>query len=161
MVDTKEAYEEKIRALIDPAVEAQGMELILVECLRMKTRWIVRLYIDKPGGVTIDDCSDISHQAGDILDVHDVPPAAYTLEVSSPGLNRPLSRDKDFLAYRGQQISIKTSIKIEGMRNLRGLLVDFVDEDGRKTLQLEVGGKTCHIPRAVVLDAHLEYNFNE
>jgi len=64
----------------------------------MKSRWLVRIYMDREeGGVTVDDCALISHQLGDLLDVHDVPPGPYTLEVSSPGLDRPLSRDKDFL----------------------------------------------------------------
>jgi ribosome maturation factor RimP len=159
MVAMKEAYEEKIRALIEPAIEAEGMELILPECLMMRGRWIVRLYIDKPDGVTIDDCSVVSQLVGDILDVHDVLPAAYTLEVSSPGLNRLLARDKDFIKYRGQCVSIKTMMKIDGTRNFRGVLVDYIDKDGQKELLLEVGGKSCTIPRQAILNAHLEYGF--
>jgi ribosome maturation factor RimP len=161
MVAMKEAYEEKIRALIEPAIEAEGMELILSECLMMKGRWIVRLYVDKPGKVTIDDCSVVSQLVGDILDVHDVPPAAYTLEVSSPGLNRPLARDKDFVKYCGQRVSIQTMVKIDGIRNFRGVLVDYVDKDGQKALLLEVEGKSCTIPRKAILNAHLEYDFKE
>jgi ribosome maturation factor RimP len=156
-----EAYEEKIRGLAEAPIAAEGMELILAECLKMKTRWTVRLYIDKPGGVTIDDCSVISHLVGDILDVHDVPPGAYTLEVSSPGLNRPLARDRDFLKYRGRGIRVKTREKIEGSRNFCGILTDYLEVDGRKVLLLEVGGTSRTIPREAVLHAHLEYEFTE
>lgn len=161
MVAMKDAYEEQIRVLIEPIIEAEGMELILTECLAMKSRWVVRLYIDKPGGVTIDDCSFVSQMVGDILDVHDIPPVAYTLEVSSPGLDRPLYRDKDFLKYRGQNVKIKTAEKIDGIRNFQGLLVDYVEHEGNKTLLLKIGDKTCYIPRKAVLSAKLEYNFKE
>ena len=161
MTTAKEIYEEKIRALIEPVIEAEGMDLILCECVMMKPRWIVRFYIDKPGGVTLDNCSTISHLVGDILDVHDEPPTAYTLEVSSPGLNRPLARDKDFLLYRGRHVNIKTNVKIDGMRNFRGVLVDYIDRDGKKALLISVGERSITIPREAIHNAHLEYDFNE
>ena len=158
MIDTKEAYEQRITELVEPVIGAEGMELVLTECLRMKTRWIVRIFIDKPGGVTIDDCSEVSRLVGDILDVHDMPPAAYTLEVSSPGLDRPLVKDGDFLKYRGELVTVRTRAKIGGARNFRGRLMDYVDEGGMKALLLDVGGKPFAIPREAVLHAHLEYD---
>ena len=158
MIGTKETYEESIRNLAEPAIEAERMELVLAECLIMKSRWTVRLYIDKPGGVTLEDCSEVSHLVGDLLDVHDVLPVPYTLEISSPGLDRPLARDKDFLKYRGQSVNIKTKTKIDGMKNFRGVLVDYIDEDGKKALLVSTGGKSYHIPRETVLHAHLEYD---
>ncbi|MDD5170803.1 MAG: ribosome maturation factor RimP [Syntrophales bacterium] len=161
MFETKESYEDKIKALAEPAIEAEGMELILAECLIMKSRWVVRLYVDKPGGVTLDDCSDVSHLVGDILDVHDVLPVAYTLEISSPGLDRPLARDKDFLSYRGQRVNIKTKTKIDGVRNFQGILMDYVDENGEKVLIVDVQGKSVRISRQDVLHAHLEYDLKE
>ena len=150
-------YETKIRELAEPVVEAEGMELIYAECLKMKTRWVVRLFLDKEGGVTLDDCAAISDQLGDIFDVHDVPPGRYTLEVSSPGLDRPLERDKDFLKYRGADVFIRVDEKIDGTRNFRGKLVDFIDEDGRKTVILDVAGIVRCIPRDRVIKAHLIY----
>mgnify|MGYP003820911149 CR=1 FL=1 len=156
MVETKEAYEEKIRCLVEPAVEAEGMELVLASCLMMKGRWVVRLYIDKPEGVTIDDCAVVSQLVGDILDVHDALPVAYTLEVSSPGLDRPLVRDKDFLAYRGRRVTVTTFAKIDGSRHFRGILVDYREEKDEKTLWLDVGGQTCAIPRQAVQSARLD-----
>ena len=159
MAGNKETYEERIRALADPMLEAEGMELVLAECLIMKNRWTVRLYIDKPGGITIDDCAGVSHLIGDILEVNDVLPVAYTLEISSPGVNRPLARDKDFLSYRGCRVTIRTHEKIEGIRNFRGILVDYLLEGGCKTLRVEVGQNIVSIPREAVSSAHLEGEF--
>ncbi len=113
------AYKEKIEQLILPVIEAENMELVDVECLKMKSRWLVRIYVDKEGGVTIDDCSNISRQVGDILDVHDTPPGSYTLEVSSPGLDRPLVRDVDFLKALGRMITVRLREKMEGSKNFQ------------------------------------------
>ena len=149
-------YEGKIRELAEPVAEAGGMDLIYVECLKMKSRWVVRLYLDREGGVALDDCAEISNQVGDILDVHDVPPGPYTLEVSSPGLDRPLDRDKDFLKYRGSNIFIRLDEKLEGIRNFRGMLVDLVDEDGKKMILLDADGAVHRIPKDRVVKAHLD-----
>ena len=150
--------EEQIRQLAEPVLASVGMELIQVECLKMKARWVVRIYMDREqGGVTLDDCALISNQLGDLLDVHDVPPGPYTLEVSSPGLDRPLQRDKDFLKYRGSRINVRLKEKIDGRRQLCGELIDYEDEDGRKVLVVGERGKTYRIPREAVLKANLEY----
>jgi ribosome maturation factor RimP len=151
------AYEEKIRELAEPVVEAEGIEMVLAECLKMKSRWTVRLYLDKEGGITLDDCAAVSNQLGDILDVHDVPPGPYTLEVSSPGLDRPLDRDRDFIKYRGAEVSVRLEEKLDGSRNFRGKLIDFVDEDGGKVLLMDVMGTIRRIPRDKVAKAHLVY----
>jgi len=152
------SHEEQIRQLAEPLLASVGMELIQVECLKMKTRWIVRLYMDREeGGVTLDDCALISNQLGDLLDVHDVPPGPYTLEVSSPGLDRPLQRDKDFLKYRGSRIKLRLREKVDGRRHLCGELTDYEEETGRKVLVVTESGKTYRIPREAVLKANLEY----
>ena len=151
--------ESKIRELAEPLIEAEGMELICAECLRMKSRWLVRIYIDREGGVTIDDCETISNQLGDVLDVNDVPPGQYTLEVSSPGLDRPLERDKDFIRYKGARVLIKTDEKIEGTKNFHGKLMDYVEENGQKIVVLDVSGMIRRIPRERVTKARLEYEF--
>ena len=159
MADNSVTYREKIRQLIEPVIESEGMEIIDVECLKMKFRWLVRIYIDKEGGVTIDDCSEISKQVGDILDVYDVLPGSYTLEVSSPGLDRPLTRDKDFIKYLGSTVRIKTGEKLDGVKNFHGKLNDYLDENGAKTLIVDVSGKIYRIPRDMVVKAHLVYEF--
>jgi ribosome maturation factor RimP len=159
MADNSVTYREKIRQLIEPVIESEGLEIIDLECLKMKFRWLVRIFIDKEGGVTIDDCSEISKQVGDILDVYDVLPGSYTLEVSSPGLDRPLSRDKDFVKYRGSTVRIKTGEKLDGVKNFRGKLNDYLDENGAKILIVDVSGKIYRIPRDMVVKAHLVYEF--
>ena len=153
---TESAYKEEIWELADPVAESLGMEVIQVECIRMKSRWIVRLYLDKDGGVTLDDCSRVSAQLGDVLAAHDLPPGPYTLEVSSPGPDRPLSRDKDFLKYIGQRIRIRLSEKLEGSKHFRGRLVDFLVEEDRRVIVLEVGEGKIRIPRESVWKANLE-----
>jgi len=150
--------EEQIRQLAEPVLASTGMELVQVECLRMKARWVVRIYIDREkGGVTLDDCALISNQLGDLLDVHDVPPGPYTLEVSSPGLDRPLQRDKDFLKYRGSRIDLHLREKIDGRRHFRGELTDYEEGEGGNILVVRIAGKTYRIPREAVLKANLVY----
>jgi len=151
LIDLKE----KVRLLAEPVAAAEGMELIHVECLKMHTRWIVRLFLDKESGVTLDDCSVVSNQVGDIFDINDLIDGPYTLEVSSPGFDRPISRDQDFLKYRGSQVNVKTSSKIDGIKNFNGHLVDFIEEDGQKIIVIEVSGKNYRIPKVEIIKANL------
>jgi ribosome maturation factor RimP len=81
------------------------------------------------------------------------------LEVSSPGLDRPLNRDKDFIKYRGYKVRIKVGEKLEGVKNFQGKLIDYLDENGRKILIVDVSGKIYHIPKDLVIKAHIEYEF--
>jgi len=152
-------YGQQIAGLVEPLIESEGMELVHVECIRGKIRWLVRIYIDKEGGITVDDCAGISHQVGDVLDVHEMPPGSYTLEVSSPGLDRPLTRDRDFLKYIGYRVKVRTGDKIDGKRNFTGKLIDYLEEEGKKNLILDVEGKLHNIPREVVIKANLQYEF--
>ena len=146
---------EKIRQLAEPVVSSEGMELIHVECIKMHTRWIIRLFLDKEEGITLDDCANISNQLGDVFDIREVINGSYTLEVSSPGLDRPISRDEDFLKYRNSRVDIKTAVKIEGSKNFHGILVDYIEETGRKYVLVDVAGKICRIPRHDILKANL------
>ena len=148
---------EKVRELAEPVVSGEGLELIHVECLKMHAGWVIRLYLDKEEGVTLADCTEVSNQLGDVLDVHDLVKGRYTLEVSSPGLDRPISRDQDYLRYRGSKVDIKTAQKIEGVRNFHGILVDIIEENGQKVVLVELSGKQYRIPRAEILKANLVY----
>ena len=151
-------YEEKIWRITEPAIVSEGMELVCVECLRMKSRWIVRLYIDKQGGVTIDDCALISDRVGDLLAVHDVPREPYTLEVSSPGLDRPLVKVEDFHRFQGETAVIQTACKIDGMRNFKGVLKGCTtDAGGNAMVMIEVAGKLVSLPKEGIARARLEY----
>ncbi|MDA8124190.1 MAG: ribosome maturation factor RimP [Deltaproteobacteria bacterium] len=152
------SHEDQIWQLAESVLAAEGMEPILVECLKMQTRWVVRIYMDREeGSVTVDDCARVSNQLGDLLDVHDVPPGPYVLEVSSPGLDRPLYRDKDFLKYRGSEVTLRLGERIEGRRKFSGELVDYEVADGIKTLVIRSAGKTFRIPREAVDKANLIY----
>ena len=146
---------DKIWQLAEPIAASEGMELIHVECLKMHSRWVFRLYLDKEGGVSLDDCTDVSNQLGDVLDVHDLSRGPYTLEVSSPGLDRPISRDQDFQKFQGAKVKIKTNSKIDGMKNFQGTLVDFVEEDGRKIARIDVAGKIYSIPKSEIVKTNL------
>ena len=146
---------EKIWQLAQPVATSEGLELIHVECLKMHTRWIVRLYLDKNGGVTIDDCTSISNQLGDLLDIQDLIKGTYTLEVSSPGFDRPISRDQDFIKYEGFKVNIKTGIKIEGIKNFRGILSNYIEEAGHKINLIDVSGKTYRIPKSEIVKTNL------
>ncbi len=152
-----ETYEEKIRELAEMLITADGLEVVLVECLKMKSHWLVRVYIDKEGGVTVDDCALVSDKLGDVLDVHDVPPGQYTLEISSPGLDRPLHRDKDFIRYRGSRIHVRLLEKLEGRRDFRGELTAYEDDAEGKVVVLVANGETFRIPREKIARANLEY----
>lgn len=146
---------EKIRQLAEPVVASEGMELIHVECMKMHSRWIVRMFLDKEGGITLDDCARISNQLGDIFDIREVINGPYVLEVSSPGFDRPISRDEDFLKFRNRKVDVKTAVKIEGIRNFHGILLDYIEEDGRRLVLMELAGKIYRIPRQDILKANL------
>ena len=150
-------YREKIWELTEAILTAEGMELVEAECLRMPSRWLVRIFMDKEGGVTLDDCSEISQQLGDVLDVHDVPPGPYTLEVSSPGLDRPIVKDSDFVKYRGSMVDIRLREKVAGVKHFKGKLLDYIEEDEQKLLIVDISGTACRIPRRMVVKAFLVY----
>ncbi|MCD6486523.1 MAG: ribosome maturation factor RimP [Syntrophobacterales bacterium] len=153
------SYREKIIELVEPVIESEKMELVDVECPKGKTRWMVRIYIDKEGGVSLDDCAMISGEVGDLLDVNEIPPGSYSLEISSPGLDRPLARDKDFIRYAGQIIKIRVAEKIEGKKNLKGRLVELIEKEGEKIVVINVEGKVYNIPRSMIVKTNLQYEF--
>ncbi len=146
---------EKIWQLAEPVVLSEGMELIHVECVKMHSRWVFRFFLDKEGGVTLDDCTSVSNQLGDILDVHDLSRGPYTLEVSSPGLDRPISRDQDFKKFLGAKVKIRTIVKIEGIKNFQGTLADYTEEDGRKVVRIDMADKRYSIPKSEIAKANL------
>ncbi|MBW2594431.1 MAG: ribosome maturation factor RimP [Deltaproteobacteria bacterium] len=154
-----QSYREKIMELVDPVVESEQMELVDVECLKGQSSWMVRIYIDREGGVTLDDCAGISGEIGDLLDINEIPPGPYNLEISSPGLDRPLARDRDFIRYAGHRVRINVAEKIDKRRNFKGRLVDFVEKDGELVLVVDVEGKIYNIPRNMVVKANLQYEF--
>lgn len=144
---------ERVRALAEPMLADRGMELVEVEFRREARGWILRLYVDRPGGVTLDDCQRVSEELGDHLDVEDVIEHPYGLEISSPGLDRPLTRDADFVNFVGKGARITTHEAIEGQRNFRGRLAGLAD--GAVLLKL-ADGRQVRIPRGIITKARLE-----
>src|SRR3989337_223784 len=99
---------DRVHAIADPIFSNEGMELVEIEYRRESRGWVLRLYIDKEGGVTLDDCTHVNREVGRSLDVEDFITTPYTLEVSSPGLNRPLKNEKDFSRYLNHRVKVKT-----------------------------------------------------
>ncbi|WP_372678811.1 ribosome maturation factor RimP [Desulfosarcina sp.] len=129
------AFVDSVARLADPLCTAEGMELVHVEYQREPGGLTLRLYLDKPGGVTLDDCVDISRQLEDILDVHaqDAPP--YRLEVSSPGFDRPVGKLDDFTRFMGHRAKIRLTTAMNGRKNFTGVLAGVIDD----MVQLQVG----------------------
>ncbi|HAG51005.1 MAG: ribosome maturation factor RimP [Deltaproteobacteria bacterium GWC2_42_51] len=144
----------QVKELSEPILTQKGMELVDVEYKMEQGSWVLRLYIDKPGGVTVDDCSDVSTELGMLLDVKDIITHAYNLEVSSPGLDRPLTKEKDFLKYTGKKVRIKTKQPISGRRNFSAILDGFSEG---KIFLFDSEGKKWEIPFDSVEKARLEY----
>lgn len=118
-------YEAKTETLITPIVEEMGYELVDVEFVKEGTEYYLRVYIDKEGGVNIDDCVAVSRRFNEILDAEDYIAEAYTFEVSSPGLERPLKKDKDFARSIGKQVLVKTYKQIDKQKEFTGELVSY------------------------------------
>ena len=139
-----------------PVIEDIGFELIDVEYLSVSGRWVLRLFIDKEGGVTIDDCVSASRELGDLLDVKDVINNEYVLEVSSPGLNRPLKREKDFIKFIGNKIKCRMAVPVDGQKNFSGSLKDF--KEGMIFLKTE--SRIVELPLEGIEKANLVYEFD-
>jgi ribosome maturation factor RimP len=105
--DQQAQIRRQVEEISEPLVVAEGMELVDLEYRREGPRWVLRLFIDKQGGVTVDDCARISREVGDLLDVKDIIPQAYVLEVSSPGLNRRIRKKEDFSRFVGQKVKLR------------------------------------------------------
>lgn len=134
-----EGIEDKIRALASPVAEGFGLELVDVTFTSEFGRRILRIYIDKPEGVTVDDCERVSREMSTLLDVEDPIPQNYNLEVSSPGLDRPLKTEKDFVRFIGRRARIRSKEALDGRRNFKAVIdgagdgqVSVTDFDGKK-----------------------------
>ncbi|MDL1965516.1 MAG: ribosome maturation factor RimP [Candidatus Desulfofervidus auxilii] len=145
----------KVKELVMPILGDEGLELVDVEFQREKQGWVLRVYIDKPGGVTLDDCTDISYQLSAVLDVEDLIDTSYTLEVSSPGLTRPLKELSDYERYKGQLVKIKTYKPIDGKKVFRGKLIGLENE----IVKIEDEKGEHEIPFEIIAKANLNLEF--
>lgn len=133
---------EQLMALAEPLLGQLGYELVELEYAPGRARSLVRVFIDKAGGVTVDDCERVSHELSALLDVEDPVPAAYTLEVSSPGLDRVLRTPEHFRRFLGDRIRLELKAAREGRRRYTGRL-QSLDEQG---VELEVDGAIVRVP---------------
>ena len=138
----RETYEAKTEELLQPLVDAHGFELVDVEYVKEAGNWYLRAYIDKPGGIAVDDCEVISRALSDKLDEEDYIEESDILEVSSPGLGRPLKKEKDFKRSIGREIEVRTFRAIDKQKEFTGILKEFdkdsftiVMEDNEMTFQ--------------------------
>jgi ribosome maturation factor RimP len=157
-----ESVSERARRLLEPLVAREGFELVEVEWLREGSSWVLRVFVDREGGVNIDHCQELSRTIETVLDVEDFIEPAYNLEVSSPGLDRPLRKPSDFDRFAGQRAHVKTYAPIEGTapdqaprKNWTGTLRGF--RDG--AVEIEVDGHLHRVPHDRIAKAHLEYDF--
>ena len=133
----RETYERQTEELLMPLVDAHGFELVDVEYVKEGGSWYLRAYIDKPGGIAVDDCEVISRALSDLLDEHDFIEDSYILEVSSPGLGRPLKKEKDFVRSQGELVEVRTYRAIQHQKEFTGILNAW--DKGTVTLLMEDG----------------------
>ncbi len=138
--------------LFEPVIESMGYELVGVEFSGGSGHGTLRVYIDSENGVNIDDCAAISHQISGILDVEEPIRQAYDLEISSPGLNRPLFKLADFERFAGRTAKIKLALALDGRKNFRGELQGVADS---RLIRVEVDGEQFELPYADIAKANL------
>ena len=148
----KEKLIKEVWELAEPVVLAKGMELVEVEWQRERQGWVLRLYIDKPGGVNLGDCVKVSEVISDLLDAKDLIHHSYHLEVSSPGIERPLRKKEDFKRFAGDKVRITLKNPLSGRKNFTGLLKGLEGEE----VILEIDGGEIRIPYEEIKKAQLK-----
>lgn len=121
----RETYEQRTEELVLPIVTENHFELVDVEYVKEGGTWYLRAYIDKPGGITVDDCEIVNRALSDLLDEKDFIEESYILEVSSPGLGRPLKKERDFERSLGEEVEIRTYRMVEKQKEFRGILKSY------------------------------------
>jgi len=149
----------QVTELAMPLLDSLGLELVELEYRKEGQGMMLRLYIDKPGGVTLDDCADVSRELSEILDVEDVVHAHYNLEVSSPGLNRPLKKESDYLRYAGRLVKIKTFEMVEDSagNKRKTFLGELLGLEGGSVSMKLTEGQSAAIPLDKIAKANLEF----
>ena len=137
--------------LLEPAIERRGYELVDIELKLGGRDGMLRVYLDKVDGIDIEDCETVSHQVSAILDVEDALSGHYTLEVSSPGLDRTLTKPAHFERFMGEDVRVKLRFPLEGRRNFKGALKS-ADE---KQIEIEVDGQSHSLPLTTIESARL------
>jgi ribosome maturation factor RimP len=141
----------QIWSLAEPLCESEGLELVQVEYQRESAGRILRLYVDKPGGIRLDDCVGVSRQLSDILDVYLEAVGPYNLEVTSPGPERPLAKKEDFDKFNGNRVKIKTYQPLNGRKNFTGVLLGIAGD----AVSLQIDGQTITLAYGNISKARL------
>jgi len=152
------SIDRRVREIAERAAADRGVELVHAEVVGAGRAPVVRVFIDKPGGVTHEDCSEVSRHVGTVLDVEDFIPSAYTLEVSSPGLERGLYRREDYERFAGRPARVKSRVAVNGQRNFSGRIVGVEGES--VVFDDKTNGRVL-IPLAEVVKANLEIDVEE
>ncbi len=147
--------EETVFALAEPTAEKQGVYIVDVDYKKADGEYSLCIYIDKDGGVGIDDCEAFSHAVEEILDREDPIENNYVLEVSSPGADRKLKKEREFLYYKGREVDVKLFKPVDDMKEFTGVLKDFKN----KTAFIECDGKTYEIPAKEAAYIKLSFRF--
>lgn len=151
----KEIYEQKAEALVTPIVEKYGFELVDVEYVKEGGNFYLRAYVDKPGGITVEDCETVSREFSDKLDEADFIDEAYIMEVSSPGLGRPLKKEKDFKRSMGEEVEIRTYRPINWEKEFYGVLTAY-DEN---SVTIDCEGEEKIFQKADIALIRLAFDF--
>jgi ribosome maturation factor RimP len=138
--------------IIEPVLEPEGIELVDIEFKLENGRWVLRLYVDVETGISLDECELVSRQVSALLDIKDPIEHKYHLEVSSPGINRILRKEKDFCRFAGSRVKMRTGKKVDGRRNFAGQLLGVEDSK----VVVEVDGQKMAIPLEDLEKAHLD-----
>jgi ribosome maturation factor RimP len=145
------AVEQQIQAVAEPLIDSMGLALVHVECVVHNRQKFVRIYMDKPNGVGLEDCVAVSRELGDLIDIHIEDIGPYRLEVSSPGPNRPLKTKADFIRFQGERIKIETHDVVEGRRKFTGILEKTNDD----SVTIAVDGKSFDVSGSNIMRAIL------
>ena len=151
----KPKVEDMVREITEPVIGELGLELVDVEYVKEGPAWFLRLFIDKPEGITHDDCQAVSAKVGHLLDEKDPIPMAYVFEVSSPGIDRPLKNPRDFERFKGNKVRATTFAPIEGRKEFIGELLGLVDDQ----VLIEIDGKQIALPMQQTAKVRLEADF--
>ncbi len=144
---------ERVKELVEPIIRSMGYKLFDVE-FKSERGWVLRIIVDKEGGITVGDCEEISKRISALLDVEDIIPVSYLLEVSSPGLTRELTKPAHFEFFKGRLIRVILREAVEGKREMRGYIEDV--KEGILLLREKETGKEYHIPMSFIAKANLE-----
>jgi ribosome maturation factor RimP len=147
---------DRTRGIIEKVVSSEGMELVELELKGNLNNRILRIYIDKPSGITHKDCELVSDQVGTLLEIEDLILGSYTLEVSSPGLTRKLTKDSDFHRFRGRMVKIQTKQPINGTKSFRGILSGL---EGELVMVELKKAELVQIPLGTIAKANLDIDF--